>query len=171
MSEPPSPASRPKVLVTITGGGFFWQSRAVAQGLAGDFDIHYVTPEDPAVWQDRGLPPGHFHSLSRVTIQADRTAFRKARNFLASLWGALSVMRKARPDAVVCVASSIAVPLCLWGRVLGKRTVFVESITRVSHPSTTGKILDALGLCDRFYVQWPEATRLYRHAIYRGTVL
>jgi UDP-N-acetylglucosamine:LPS N-acetylglucosamine transferase len=130
-----------------------------------------VTPENPQIWQGRGLPPGEFHGLSRVTTQADRTLWSKASNFLFSLWGALAVIRRVRPDAIVCIASSVAVPLCIWGRLFGKKTVFVESITRVSRPSTTGRILDALRLCDRFYVQWPEAVPLYRRAIYRGTVL
>jgi UDP-N-acetylglucosamine:LPS N-acetylglucosamine transferase len=164
-------ANRPRVLLTIAGGGFFWQSRSVALELAQHFELHYVTPEDPSAWDGRGLPEGTFHRLSRVTTQGDRSAVRRLANFVASAAGAFRIVRHVDPQAIVCVASSIAVPLCSCGRLLGKRTVFIESITRVSHPSTTGKILDRLRLCDRFYVQWPEAAGLYRGAVYRGTLL
>jgi hypothetical protein len=164
-------ARRRRIIVTIAGGGFFWQSRSVAQGLGDDFELHYVTPEDPRVWAGRGLPPGEYHSLSRVTNQSDATVYRKATNLLSSLCEALSIVRSVRPHAIVCIASSVAVPLCVWGRVFRVKTVFVESITRVSRPSTTGRMLDILRLCDRIYVQWPEAVPLYRRAIYRGTVL
>jgi hypothetical protein len=161
----------PKVLVTITGGGFFWQSRSVARGLANGFALHYVTPEDPAVWRDRGLPDGVFHALPRLTTMADRSPWRKALNLISSFRHALRILRALKPQAVVCVATSLAVPLCIASRLLGVRTVFVESITRVSAPSTTGRILGRLRLCDRLYVQWPEAERLYPGAEYHGTVL
>jgi hypothetical protein len=63
------------------------------------------------------------------------------------------------------------VPLCFWGKLAGKTTVFVESITRVKRPSLTGRILSRFRLCDRLFVQWPEAVKLYKGAIYDGAVL
>jgi len=65
----------------------------------------------------------------------------------------------------------MAVPLCLVGKLYGITTVFVESITRVSKPSSTGTLLTKLKLCDRFYVQWPGAAKLYRNAVFKGSVL
>lgn len=160
-----------RILITVAGGGFFWQSRAVARGLSEGFELHYATVEPAHVWANAGLPPGVFHELPGITTQGERAWTRKAANFMSNALRALRVVREVNPDAIVCIASSVAVPLCLWGKLLKKETVFIESITRVSHPSTTGKIIDRLRLCDRFYVQWPEAMALYKRAVYRGTVL
>jgi UDP-N-acetylglucosamine:LPS N-acetylglucosamine transferase len=160
-----------RILITISGGGFFWQSRAVAVALRDDFELHYVTPEHPSAWDGKGLPAGTFHQVSRVTTQGERGFLRRMANFAASVRDALRIVRRVDPDAVICIASSIAVPLCFWARVLGKRTVFIESITRVSDPSTTAKVIARFRLCDRLYVQWPEAERLYKGAVYRGTLL
>jgi UDP-N-acetylglucosamine:LPS N-acetylglucosamine transferase len=171
MSQRASPGPGRRVIVTITGGGFFWQSRAVAQALGEDFELHYVTPEDPAVWNGRGLPPGEFHAISSLTTMADRSVLRKIVNLLRTIRRAARIVGEVRPYAVICVATSLAIPLFVAARLRGARTVFVESITRVSTPSTTGRILTRLRLCDRFYVQWPEAERLYAGAVYRGTVL
>ena len=160
-----------RVLLSVQGGGFFWQSRSVAKSLAADFDLHYVSPDKAGPFAQRGLPPAPWHKVSNLTSLADRSAWRKTCNVLVSLRETLSVVRAVDPDTIVCVATSLAVPLFFWGRMLGKRTVFIESITRVSTPSTTGRILCRLRLCDRFYVQWPEAEALYPDAICRGTVL
>ena len=160
-----------RILLTIAGGGFFWQSKAVARGLVDGFELHYATVEPAKVWIGSGLPQGTFHEISGITTQMKKGWLSRILRFCASARDTFFAVRQARPDAIVCIASSVAIPLLLWGRLLGKRTVFIESITRVSKASTTGKIVDCLGLCDRFYVQWPEAVALYRKAVYRGTVL
>lgn len=160
-----------RVLLTVSGGGFFWQSRAVARSLAAQFDLHYVTPEPPATWQNSGLPAGSFHEIRRITTMTDASLPRRLLNFASSFFGAYRIIRTVNPQAIVCVASSIAVPLCFWGRVFGKTTVYVESITRVGKPSVTGRILSRLRLCDRLFVQWPEAVKLYRNAVYEGALL
>jgi hypothetical protein len=168
----PESFSRPRrVLVTISGGGFFWQSRNVTIGLAPDFALHYATAESPETWNGMGLPDGTFHEICRITTMTDRSLLRQIFNFAASFVAAYRVVKQVDPDAIVCIASSIAVPLCFWGRMAGKTTVFVESITRVSSPSLTGRILTRLRLCDRVFVQWPEAVKLYKGAVYQGAVL
>lgn len=162
---------RHTILLTVSGGGFFWQSRSVALSLAEQFEIHYISPEPEHAFAGRGLPAAPWHAVTRITTLGDRTFWQKGRNTVVGLRDAWRVLRRVRPEAVVCVATSLAVPLCMWARLLGIRTVFVESITRVTTPSATGRILSRLGLCDRLYVQWPEGERLYPNAIYRGTVL
>jgi len=93
---------------------------------------------------------------------------RVARRFLLGLILSFRVLMKERPDGMVVVGSAIAVPLFLAARFAGVKTVFIDSITRVTRPSTTGRILSMLGLASRFYVQWPEAVRMYRRAICVG---
>lgn len=165
------PAKRPLILLSVQGGGFFWQSRSVAKSLAGEFDLQYVSPDNLQPSAQNGLPVAPWHRVPHLTTLADQALWRQAWNILVALRKTLSVVRAVNPDAIVCVATSLAVPLLFWGKIFGKKTVFVESITRVSTPSTTGRILSRLRLCDRFYVQWPEAEALYPDAICRGTVL
>ena len=135
------------------------------------FELHFVTPEDPVGYAGAGLPSGQFHHVSKITTLADSTFLQKLLNTVRCFVDSYRVMKEVKPDAVVCIASPIAIPLCVCAKLFGKRTVFIESITRVSEPSLTGKILSVLRLCDRFYVQWPEAEQLYRGALYRGALL
>lgn len=158
-------------MLTVAGGGFLWQSRNVALGLADVAELHYVSGEPRHNIDGAGFPEAAWHEVPAVTTFTDRQPLRKARNAVHAFRACLGLMRRLRPDAVVCVATSLAIPLCLCGRLLGVRTVFVESITRVNSPSATGRLLSRLRLCDRLYVQWPEAACLYPGAVYKGALL
>lgn len=168
------PTRRKTVLLTLTGGGFLYEALALGQSLADDFDLAFVTTYDSiSMFREgrTGIPVGDVHTVSKLTTIGDSAFLTKLRNALLCFWDSYKVVRRVKPDAVVCVGSSIAVPLCFWARVFRVKSVFVESITRVTSPSTTGRILSVLRLCDRLYVQWPEAVGLYRNAVYKGMVL
>jgi len=160
-----------KILVTLTGGGFRWEAQSLINGLGEDFQFHFVTTHDSPVLPGDGIPDGAVHVISRVTTMSDRGFIKKAKNFIFCFRDSYRLVKRLRPDAIVCIGTSIAVPLCFWGKLFGRKTVYVESITRVSQASLTGKILSFFRLCDRHYVQWPEAERLYKRSVYAGTVL
>lgn len=162
-----------RIVIAITGGGFSWESTALVQGLGMNYEYHFVSLSYPT-WKIkiRNMPKkGEVDYVSVVTTIGDKALWKKVRNVLLSLRDAYKFIKKVNPSAVICVGSSVAVPLCFWAKFFGKKAIFIESITRVTNPSLTGKIISTLRLCDRFYVQWPEAVNLYRGAIYRGTVL
>jgi UDP-N-acetylglucosamine:LPS N-acetylglucosamine transferase len=162
-----------RVILTLTGGGFLWEAKSLLKNLGNDYEYHFIIPSY-STWKVkvRDIPvEGRIHYVSAVTTVGDRDFWKKFKNVLLSLRDAYKIIRGVDPSAVICVGTSMAVPLCLWAKYFGKKAIFIESITRVTKPSLTGKILSTLRLSDRFYVQWPEAVRLYKGAVYRGTVL
>ena len=161
-----------KILVTLTGGGFLWEAQALIKGMGKDYDYHYVTtPDAPVKVGVADIPDGEVHIIAKPTTMNVRSNLKKVKNTLSSFRDACKLIRKVEPFAVICVGSSIAVPLCFWAKCFRKKAIFVETITRVSKPSFTGKTISILKLCDRFYVQWPEGVGLYKGAIYRGMVV
>ncbi|CAI8762238.1 glycosyltransferase family protein [Methylocaldum szegediense] len=161
--------SKKKVLVTLGGGGHLWQSKRLISALGQNFYYCYVTGYDclvPPEVRDKEV----YQLITFATISGRGIIKRLARLF-SSLKDAFLILRKANPDVVICVGTSLSVPLSLWANLFGKKVVFIESITRIQRPSVTGRILSSLKLIDRLYVQWPEATNLYKGAIYKGTVL
>lgn len=162
--------ARPRLLISMSGGGFLWQSRNVSVALQNHFDLHYVTAGHRTLL-DRDLPDGTWHKLN-----ANATSF--SSHYLLDIWRSLAqiretykVIKEVDPAAIVVIATSVAIPLAVSARLLGKPFVFIESITRVNAPSITGRVLGALRLCSRFYVQWPEAVPLYSRAVYKGNLL
>ena len=164
--------SKKKILVTLTGGGFLWEAQALIKGLGKDYDYHFVTTPDALVKVGvADIPEGDVHIIKKPTTMNVKSSLKKVKNTLRSFRDACKVIRKVDPFAVICVGSSIAIPLCFWAKCFRKKAIFVETITRISKPSLTGKIISTLKLCDRFYVQWPEAVRLYKGAVYGGMVV
>ena len=86
-------------------------------------------------------------------------------NFLKALF----ILRQSRPDLVISTGASLAVPFLLASKLFGIKTAFIESISRASDLSLSGKLV--YSLVDEFYVQWPECTERYRKAQYKGVVV
>lgn len=84
--------------------------------------------------------------------------------------GILRILLKERPDLIVSTGSEIAIPVFYIARLLGIRTMFIESLCRVKEPSGSGKIV--YPVCDLFLVQWKPLLEKYgKKAKYWGNVL
>ena len=64
------------------------------------------------------------------------------------------VVRRERPDVIVSTGAALAVPFFLAGKLFRARLVFVESLTRTTSLSLSGRLVRPL--TDAFFVQWPE---------------
>jgi beta-1,4-N-acetylglucosaminyltransferase len=88
---------------------------------------------------------------------------------------AMSVLRiggifwRERPHVVVSTGSEIAIPAFFVSKLLGVKTVFIESWSRITSPSGTGRIV--YYMADGFFVQWEQLLSCYGHkAQYAGGV-
>lgn len=79
---------------------------------------------------------------------------RSLRALLANLRLAWRVVRSERPDTIVSTGAALAVPFFLAGKLFGARLVYVESLTRTTSLSLSGRLVRPLA--DAFFVQWPE---------------
>ncbi|WP_150051207.1 MULTISPECIES: glycosyltransferase [Methylomonas] len=162
------------IVMVIGGGGFFFQSVSLLGKLNAANRIRLAVPTDslqmiPEI-EKRLQRRFEIVRIPPVTTIAS-SAVSRALNFVKCIRAALAMLHSDRPDLVVTVASSLAVPIFLAAKLLGIKTVYIDSITRVNQASTTGRLLSKFKLADRFYVQWPEAVTLYKGAVYKGTVL
>lgn len=69
------------------------------------------------------------------------------------------VLMQEHPDVVLSTGSEIAVPFLWLGKLLGAKTVYIESWCRVHTRSGTGPLV--YPVADLFLVQWPDVLRLY----------
>lgn len=99
-----------------------------------------------------------------VEMQEARMLLRAIRNFFKALF----ILHQSRPDLVISTGASLAVPFLIASKLFGIKTIFIESISRSSQLSLTGRIL--YNLVDEFYVQWPECVERYPKARYKGIV-
>jgi beta-1,4-N-acetylglucosaminyltransferase len=94
----------------------------------------------------------------------------KPLRILPMFWKVLNILRKERPGWVVSDGAEIAIPVFIAARILGIRTLFIESVCRVNKPSFSGRLLYPLS--NVFFVQWPSLLDHYGpKARYEGAVL
>jgi UDP-N-acetylglucosamine:LPS N-acetylglucosamine transferase len=73
--------------------------------------------------------------------------------FFVNLWEAWRIFRVERPKVIISTGAGVIVPFALIGRVVfNARVVFVETITRLSQPSLTARLM--YYLAHDFYFQW-----------------
>lgn len=114
-----------------------------------------------------GADVSHLLEGEDVTLAhgpTNRSLLNLARN-LAVAWREL---RAHRPDVVLSTGAGLAVPFFLVGKLLGRRCVYVESLTRIESVSLSGRMV--YPLADSFFVQWPGAARGARMR-YEGSIL
>ncbi len=94
---------------------------------------------------------------------------RNVPNLLRNLALAWRLLRRNRPDMILTTGSGVAAPFLWIAFLLGIPTVFVESITRITEVSLTGRMVRPFA--SRFLVQWPELVGRYPGAEFRGRIV
>jgi beta-1,4-N-acetylglucosaminyltransferase len=89
-------------------------------------------------------------------------------NFVRNIGLAAGVLRRFRPRVIVTTGAGVAVPFCWIGRLRGARVVYVESMSRITSPSLSYRLIAPVA--SRLYCQWPEFERSVRRARYVGSV-
>jgi beta-1,4-N-acetylglucosaminyltransferase len=138
------------VLLVCSPGGHLQQMLALDGGW-GDLDASWVT-----------LPGRDVQDLlaDRPCDFAHGPTNRDVRMLLRNLPLAWRIIRKRDPDAILSTGAGVSVPFFWVGRLLGRRCVYVESLTRLDSLSLSGRLV--YPVASEFFVQWPGASRLRR---------
>ena len=89
--------------------------------------------------------------------------------FFVNLWEAWKILRRERPALLLSTGAGAIVPFTLVGKLLGIRSIFVETFTRVTKPSLTGRIM--YRLADRFFYQCKSVGRYFPRAVCGGPLV
>lgn len=167
-------AQTKNALFLVAGGGFQWESLTLADQLCNEWSCTFVLPES-SVYPDsetvKRIAPHRFITLPEFSSRSANKFHLITKNFFNSILLLINEFKTNRPDAAICVGSSMAIPIAVVCFLKNVRMIFIESITRTNSLSSTGKLLLALRLVDNFYVQWPEQEHLHPEIRYKGTVL
>ena len=87
---------------------------------------------------------------------------------IVNVFVSLRILLRERPGIVVCTGVLATVPLCLIGKLLGAKLVYIESFAKTDSPTVSGKLLHRYA--DRFYVQWESMLGVYPDARYIGGI-
>jgi UDP-N-acetylglucosamine:LPS N-acetylglucosamine transferase len=79
---------------------------------------------------------------------------RSVRNLLRNLRLAARLLRQERPSAILTTGAGVAVPFAWIGRLMGIRTIYVESVTRIDELSLSARLIAPVAT--QVFAQWPE---------------
>jgi len=160
-----------KIVLDCDRGGHFAQMMEIARYL-DNHKISIIYPD--AGGRDITKNDQYFY----IPIKVLNTRYRFGFFFTSVLEifrGVLSFPRclhallKEKPDIIISTRSLLTLELLLSSKILGIKFIYVESLTRVSSKSGTGKL--AYYLADVFLVQWKCMTKLYPKSKYWGKVI
>ncbi len=153
MSETPD-----RILLVANPGGHLLQMLAL-EGAWQDLDRRWVT-----------LEASDSTSLlaEEDVIYANGPTNRNVMNLVRNVAVAWRTVRRYNPDVILSTGAALAIPFFVIGRMHGKRLVYVESFTRVSRPSLSGRVV--YPLADVFFMQWSKGSRP-RRALYAGSLV
>lgn len=166
------------VMFACNQGGHFSQMMALSE-LFGKYNSVLVTDNDRA---NKSLPElknlNHLEfamamterrkELGKYDKQLSRTSSLLA--YFKMCIQCCGIWLRYRPKIIISTGSNIAVPLFIWGRILGSKTIYIESRAKVRSKNLTGKLVEKF--CNKIYVQWPEMLEVYgKKAEYHGILV
>lgn len=134
---------KPRLLALASGGGHWVQLQRLRPAFEA-FDTAYVSMFESYAEQVAG---------SRYYIIPDASRF-DLKSFLPVALKAVGILLKERPRAIVTTGSAPMLAFILLGRLMGARTLWVDSIANSERMSTSGRL--ARKLAHRVVSQWPE---------------
>ncbi|MFN8436182.1 MAG: glycosyltransferase [Cytophagales bacterium] len=145
-----------KVLAIASVGGHWIQLLRLRPAFEGA-DLEFMSTKESFA----SMVQGHvFHAVP------DASRWNK----LKLIWSFLkifNVIRKTKPDVIITTGAAPGVMGLFAGKLLGSKTIWVDSIANVEKLSMSGVL--ATKFADKVYTQWPDLAT--DNIIYKGNVL
>jgi len=164
-----------KILFVFAGGGFLNESVPLYDALKKKFKIELVVSKDidyeclPDIVKMDNVKLSY---MMPVTLRS-QSSLQNSLMLLRATVEAFFILAKNDAEYIICLGSSMALPLFFIAKLLQKKTIFIESIARVEGLSKTASTLLKLRIVDRCYVQWEEQESEIQNSLvlYKGSVL
>lgn len=156
-----------KILIILGDGGHSTEMLKLVERLGKSYEYSYMmstldTISEAKINQIgsiyRVAPPRPKHASNRKPLRAIR-----------SVLSQLLVLIRVRPRVIISTGASIAIPISIFGRLLGVKVIHIETGSRVLTMSSTGKVM--YRIANLFFVQWESLQEDYPKAIYAGRIL
>lgn len=109
-----------------------------------DLEGRFTLPGTEPCWVTARSPQTQTLLHDRVVEWVPPVGTRQWARALLSLPRALAVVRRLRPSRLVSSGAALAVPYMLAGRAMGTEVIYLESATRLTGPSLTGRLVERI---------------------------
>jgi UDP-N-acetylglucosamine:LPS N-acetylglucosamine transferase len=81
----------------------------------------------------------------------------------------IRIVFKERPDVVISTGAAAGCMVCVIGKLLGAKVIWVDSIANIDRLSLSGRIVRPFA--DLFLTQWPDIANKYKNVEYAGAII
>jgi beta-1,4-N-acetylglucosaminyltransferase len=149
---------KPKICVICSGGGHFTE----AMELAPAFEKH---PHFFVTFKVKGKKIKRTEKKTYYIFNPGK----KIPMFLLTFLESLYIFIKEKPEVVITTGAGLAIPFCYIAKFFGKKIIFLETMTAITKPSNTGKII--YPIADLFIIQWESLREFFPKATYGGPLV
>ena len=150
-----------KICLAFSAGGHLTQMLRLMDAFE-DHDVFFVTIKEKS---SENLSNVHY-----LMDTAGPTKIHMIFNMTIVAIQSLKIILKERPRVIVSTGADVTIPICYIGKSFGVKIIFIESLSRLTSKSGSGKII--YPIADLFLVQWESLLGKYgKKAKYWGKVL
>jgi len=131
-----------KIIAVASIGGHWIQLLRIAQPMAEHYEMVYVSTHPKCATMVEGQKFFQTADFSRSD----------AWKLIPSFFKAIKTIRQEKPDAIITTGAAPGLVYLLAGKLLGRKTIWIDSIANVNHLSLSGRI--AAIFVSRVYTQW-----------------
>jgi beta-1,4-N-acetylglucosaminyltransferase len=156
-----------KVLVILGDGGHSAQMFRLLELLEPNYEYNYMMATTDSISEGKVTWKGPVYRVP--PLHGKHTRYRGLVRAIGPILKQLIVLLRVRPRAILSTGANIAVPISVFGRLLGVKVIHIETGSRVYTMSSTGKLM--YRIAHLFFVQWESLQEDYPKAIYAGRLL
>ena len=151
------------IFISSTGGHF--SELMMLKPIFENYDYHLITEKTASTISLKEEYKERMHYL------VYGTRVKRITYFFKTTWNtikSLGLFIKIRPKAIVTTGTHTAMPMCIIGKLLGAKIVFIETYANVFTPTGSGKFI--YKFADEFIVQWEDMLQVYPEATCLGGI-
>ena len=131
-----------KIIAVASIGGHWIQLLRIAQPMAEHYEMVYVSTHPKCATMVEGQKFFQTADFSRSD----------AWKLIPSFFKAIKTIRQEKPDTIITTGAAPGLVYLMAGKLLGRKTIWIDSIANVNHLSLSGRI--AAIFVSRVYTQW-----------------
>ena len=156
-----------KVMFISSTGGHLEELTQLKE-MFSNYDYHIVTEKTKSNLSLKKKYPNRVSFLTYGTYTTLSKKITYPFKLLLNCFKSLFIYIKFRPKYIVSTGAHTAGPMCLLGKMLGSKIIFIERFANSKTKSKTGTLV--YKFADLFIVQWEEMLELYPNAVYGGWI-
>jgi len=157
-----------KKVMFISSTGGHLEELTQLKDMFSNYDYHIVTEKTKSNLSLKNKYPNRVSFLIYGTYTTLGKKITYPFKLLLNCFKSLFIYIKFRPKYIVSTGAHTAGPMCLLGKILGSKIIFIETFANSKTKSKTGSLV--YKFADLFIVQWEEMLELYPNAVYGGWI-